>query len=98
MNELYELTPYLVLAISALASTVAVYLAIIEKDLIKAVLYSAIQSTFYALIFYLLMVPDIVLVYIPVSVGLLPAIIIVTIKKTERYEDCLLYTSPSPRD
>jgi len=87
MNELYELTPYLVLAISALASTVAVYLAIIEKDLIKAVLYSAIQSTFYTLIFYLLMVPDIVLVYIPVSVGLLPAIIIVAIKKTERYED-----------
>jgi multisubunit Na+/H+ antiporter MnhB subunit len=87
MSELYELIPYLVLSITALVSTISVYLAIIEKNLIKAVLYSAIQSTFYALIFYLLMVPDIVLVYIPVSVGLLPAILIIAVKKTEKYED-----------
>jgi multicomponent Na+:H+ antiporter subunit B len=87
VSDLYSLTPYVVLAVSALASTIAVYLAVTEKDLIKAVLYSAIQSTFYALIFYLLMVPDIVLVYIPVAVGLLPAILIIAVKKTERYED-----------
>jgi multicomponent Na+:H+ antiporter subunit B len=75
------------MAVSALASTVAVYLAIVERDLIKAVLYSAIQSTFYALLFYLLMVPDIVLVYVPVAVGLLSAVFIFAIKKTEKYEE-----------
>ncbi len=78
--------PYVLMAISALASIVAVYLAIIERDLLKAVLFSAVQSTLYALLFYLLMAPDIVLTYIPVAVGLYPAVLIFLIKKTERYE------------
>lgn len=80
------LTYYLLMAIPALLSVVAVYLAIVEKDLVKAVVYSALQSTFYALIFYLIMAPDIFLTYIPVSVGLYTALILVLIKKTERYE------------
>lgn len=77
---------YLLMAIAALLSVVAVYLAIIEKDLVKAVVYSALQSTFYALIFYLVMAPDIFLTYIPVSVGLYTALILVLIKKTEHIE------------
>lgn len=79
----------LVLAILAglgLISVIATYLAIIEKDLVKAILFSAIQSTAYAFIYYLLMAPDIVLVYIPVAVGLYPAVILFLVKKTERYE------------
>lgn len=80
------LTYYLLMAISALLSIVAIYLAVIEKDLVKAVVLSALQSTFYALIFYLIMAPDIFLTYIPVSVGLYTALILILIKKTERYE------------
>jgi len=82
-----ELVPYILMAVAGLGSIVAVYLAIVERDLLKAVIYSAVQSTFYALLFYLLMAPDIVLVYIPVAVGLLPAVLIFVIKKTERYEE-----------
>jgi len=33
------------------------------------------------------MAPDIVLVYLPVSVGLLPLLTITLIKKTERFEE-----------
>ena len=80
----------LILAILAglgLVSVVATYLAIIERDLVRAILFSAIQSTAYAFIYYLLMAPDIVLVYIPVAVGLYPAVILFLIKKTERYEE-----------
>jgi len=73
-------------ALAALASVIAVYLAIFEKNLVKAVIYSAIQSTLYAFIYYVLMAPDIVLVYVPVAVGLYPAIILVLISKTEREE------------
>ncbi len=73
-------------ALAALFSTAATYLAITEKDLVKAVIYSAIQSTIYAFIYYMLMAPDIVLVYIPVAVGLYPAVILVLIRKTERWE------------
>lgn len=77
---------YLLMAISALASVIAVYLAVVEKDLIRAVVYSALQSTFYALIIFLIMAPDIFLTYLPVSVGLYTALILVLIKKTERFE------------
>lgn len=77
---------YLLMAIAATISVVAVYLAIVEKDLVRAVILSALQSTLYALIFYLIMAPDIFLTYIPVSVGLYTALILILIKKTERFE------------
>ena len=73
--------------ILALVSIVATWLAVQEKDLMLATLFSALQSTCYALIYYLLMAPDIVLVYLPVSVGVLPLLTILLIKKTERYEE-----------
>lgn len=75
-----------VLAALGIISMVATYLAIVERDLIKAVLFSAVQSTVYAFMFYLLMAPDILLVYVPVAVGLYPAVILFLIKKTERFE------------
>ncbi|RLG83563.1 MAG: sodium:proton antiporter [Thermoprotei archaeon] len=81
-----ELVVFAVLALLGLVSVIATYLAVIERDLVKAILFSAIQSTAYAFIYYLLMAPDIVLVYIPVAVGLYPAIVLFLIKKTERYE------------
>ncbi|MEM0377981.1 MAG: hydrogenase subunit MbhD domain-containing protein [Thermosphaera sp.] len=77
---------YLFMALAGIGSTVSVYYAVIEKDLIKAVIYSAIQSTFYALLYFLLMAPDIVLVYLPVAVGLIPGVLILLISKTERVE------------
>ncbi len=75
-----------VLAALGLISLVATFLAIMERDLVKAVLFSAVQSTVYAFMFYLLMAPDILLVYVPVAVGLYPAVILFLIKKTERFE------------
>ncbi len=81
------LLPVAILALCALISVVATYLAIVERDLLKAVLFSAIQSTAYAFMYFLLMAPDIVLTYIPVAVGLYPAVIVFLIKKTERYEE-----------
>jgi len=75
-----------ILGFLGLVSVIATFLAIMERDLLRAVLFSAIQSTVYAFIYYLLMAPDIVLVYIRVAVGLYPAIVLFLIKKTERYE------------
>jgi len=74
-------------AAASFASVIATYLAILEKNLVKAIIYSAIQSTIYAFLYYILMAPDIVLVYIPVAVGLYPAIVLVLISKTEREEE-----------
>lgn len=77
----------IIAAISSLIALVATYYAIEEKDMIKAVIYSAVQSTMFALLYYLFVAPDIVLVYIPVAVGLYPLLVIMLIKKTERYEE-----------
>jgi len=84
---LIEALPVAMSFILALISIVATWLAVQEKDLMLATLFSALQSTCYALIYYLLMAPDIVLVYLPVSVGVLPLLTILLIKKTERYEE-----------
>jgi uncharacterized MnhB-related membrane protein len=85
MIELDTLT-YLFMALAGVVSLIATYLAVLENDLIRAVVFSALQSTVYAILFYLLMAPDIALVYIPVAVGLYPAVVLFLIKKTERSE------------
>jgi len=82
-----EMLPVIMAFVAALISIVATWLAVQERDMLIATLFSALQSTCYALIYYLLMAPDIVLVYLPVSVGILPLITIILIKKTERYEE-----------
>ena len=75
-----------ILAITALIGLAFSYLAITEKDLLKAVAYSAVQAVAYAIIFYLLMAPDIVLAYVAIAVGIYSALLIFIIGKTERYE------------
>ena len=73
----------------AVISTVALiftYLAIIQKDLVKAILFSAIESAAYLLVFYLLMGPDLALAYVAIGVGIYPAAAFFLVKKTERFE------------
>jgi uncharacterized MnhB-related membrane protein len=77
---------YLLMAIISLLSVIAVYMAIRERDLVRAVIYSALQSGLYAILYFLLLAPDIGLVYIPVAVGLIPGVLLVLISKTERWE------------
>ncbi len=77
---------FTMLGVSAIVSTLATALTLVSRDLLIATIFSALQSTAYALMFYLLMAPDIVLVYAAVSVGIYPLIIITLIKKVGRYE------------
>ncbi len=82
-----DLIAALLMAVAAVTSIVFTYLAVVEKNLIQAVVFSAVQSTMYALIYFLLMAPDIVLVYLPVGVGIYPAIILLLIKKTDKVDE-----------
>lgn len=77
---------YILLALAMLFALIATYLAIVEKHLVKAVVFSAIQSIAFTLALYLLRAPDIVLVYLPITVGIYPAAILFLIKKTEEVE------------
>lgn len=84
--EVSEVLVLSLMALVSLLSVISAYMAVKERDLIKAVVYSALQSGFYAILYYLLAAPDISLVYIPVAVGLVPGVLLVLIAKTERWE------------
>lgn len=76
----------LILLITVIIGLIFSYLAITEKDLLKAIGFSAIQAIAYAIAFYILMAPDIVLAYVAVAVGIYSALLIFVVSKTERYE------------
>lgn len=81
-----ETITYALMGVIGLLSVIAVYYAMKEADLVKAVIFSAVQSGLYAILYYLLMAPDIVLVYLPVAVGLVPGVMLLLISRTERWE------------
>jgi len=76
----------LVFTIALLLSLMFVYLAVTEKDLLKAIVFSAGQSICYAILLHTMAAPDIVMTYLAVSVGLYSALLVFVASKTERYE------------
>lgn len=68
-------------------SFITIVLLVHERDLLKMIILSAAQSTFYAIALYILMVPDVVLAYIAVAIGIYTALLMFAVKKTERYEE-----------
>ncbi|MDI9619515.1 MAG: DUF4040 domain-containing protein [Candidatus Nezhaarchaeota archaeon] len=63
------------------------FLAIKSRDLVKAIVFSAGQSSAFALAFFLLMAPDVVLAYLAVAVGIYTIVLLYAVKKTERFEE-----------
>ncbi len=77
---------FLMMGITAVISVSFTFLAVKTKDLMHAVIFSSVQSIAYALVYFLLMAPDIVLVYVAVSVGIYPLILILVVKRVGRFE------------
>ncbi|MEZ0394771.1 MAG: hydrogenase subunit MbhD domain-containing protein [Desulfurococcaceae archaeon] len=75
-----------VLLMSSLLGLAATYMAVTEKDLLKAIGFSALQSVAFCVILQALAAPDIVLAYVAISVGLYSALLVIVVSKTERYE------------
>lgn len=65
------------------------YKAIVEKDLIKAVIFSAGQSVAYGIAYAVLSAPDIMLAYIAIGVGIYSVLILYVISKTKRFEEAV---------
>jgi uncharacterized MnhB-related membrane protein len=76
----------LLLAVMSTIALIFTFLGIIQKDLIKAILFSSVESLAYLVMFYLLMGPDLAYAYVAIGVGIYPAVVFFLIKKTERYE------------
>lgn len=77
----------LMIIASSLLSLVFVYMAITERDLLKAVAFSAGQSICYAILLQAMAATDIVMTYVAVSVGLYSALLVFIVSKTERFEE-----------
>ena len=84
MIPAYTLLVLLYLSVVALVSSI---LAIRSRDLVKAVAFSAMQSVAYAIVYALLLAPDILLVYVAVGVGIYPVLTLYAISKTRRFEE-----------
>lgn len=79
---------FIVILIASILSVAMAYLTITERDMLTASIYLALLGVFYALIFYVLMAPDVVLAYVPVSSIILPALMILILGKVKkRFED-----------
>ncbi len=77
----------LLLIIAFTLAIVFTYKTLVEKDLVKAVVYSAGQAIAYGLAFIVLMAPDLALAYVAVGVGIYSALFLLVISRTERYEE-----------
>ncbi len=76
----------LLMTVILAVSFIVIFILVHERDLLKMTVLSAAQSALYGLLLYILLVPDVALAYIAVSVGIYTALLMFTIKKTERYE------------
>jgi energy-converting hydrogenase B subunit D len=74
------------LAVMSTIALIFTYLAVVQKDLVKAIIFSSVESAAYLLVFYLLMGPDLALAYVAIGIGIYPAVAFFLVKKTERYE------------
>ncbi|RLD32921.1 MAG: hypothetical protein DRI73_06310 [Bacteroidetes bacterium] len=64
----------------------AVY-AVVQKDLLVAVIATGVISLILAILFYLLQAPDVALTEAAIGVALTTIIFVITIRNTVRYED-----------
>lgn len=71
----------IVVLAASILSVISAYLAISEKDPIVACIFLALLGVLYALVYYSLMAPDIVLAYIPISSIIIPALLVIVITK-----------------
>ena len=64
----------------------AVY-AVVQKDLLIAVIATGVISLILSVLFYLLQAPDVALTEAAIGVALTTIIFVITIRNTVRYED-----------
>ena len=60
--------------------------AVLFKDLINAVIACAAVSLITSILFYFLQAPDVAMAEAAIGAGLITAIFVIAIRKTERYE------------
>ncbi len=78
---------YLLVSLSITCSLILVYKIVLEKDLVKIIMYLVGKSIMYTLILILLASPDLVAVYIILSTILYPIVFLTILSKTRFVEE-----------
>lgn len=74
-------------AILVLLMIISAIAVSIFKDLMNAVIASCIVSLIAAILFYFLQAPDVAMAEAAIGAALITAIFVITIKRTERFEE-----------
>ena len=78
---------FILIAVLLLLMIAAAVYAVIQKDLLYAVIATGIISLVLSILFYLLQAPDVALTEAAIGVALTTIIFVITIRNTERMED-----------
>ncbi|ACL11276.1 Na(+)/H(+) antiporter subunit B [Desulfurococcus amylolyticus] len=76
------------LAVISLTLAFIATLAVLrERDVLKAVVYSSIESVFYAVALSYFLAPDLLIAYIAIGLGVNSVLFVYVLSKGERYEE-----------
>jgi energy-converting hydrogenase B subunit D len=79
--------PLLLGAVGMTVALVAAIMALFEKDLLKAIVLSGVESITTAFLLVVLLAPDLLIAYVAVGLGINSVILIYALMKGERYEE-----------
>ncbi len=77
---------HVLIALFMTYALILTYKTLVERDMLKAIIYSAGQAVAYTLALTLLAAPDLVLAYVAVGVGMYTALFLFVLSRTERFE------------
>ncbi len=75
------------IGILSLIMVITAIFAVIQKDLLLAIIATSIISLILSILFYFLQAPDVALTEAAIGVALSTIIFIITLKKTSRHEE-----------
>ena len=78
---------FILIAVLLLLMVAAAVYAVLQKDLLYAVIATGIISLVLSILFYLLQAPDVALTEAAIGVALTTIIFVIAIRNTERMED-----------
>jgi uncharacterized MnhB-related membrane protein len=84
------MTPLIILLLSAFSSVMALAATVkilYERDVLKAIIISGVESLFYSIILASFLAPDLLIAYIAIGLGLNSAILLYAFRGGERFEE-----------
>ncbi|RLG78889.1 MAG: sodium:proton antiporter [Thermoprotei archaeon] len=79
--------PLILAAIGSTLALIASIVALLQRDVLKAIILSGIESTFFALLLTAFLAPDLLIAYVAIGLGINSVILLYALRKGERYEE-----------